>query len=122
MPADRRGFSLLEVLVALAVLAIGMAALVRTAALQTDGLRSARDRTYAQWVASDVIAETRLANNAPASGIREGEATMGGQRWHWRMQIAPTAVAGIRRLDVSVYASNGKQPVLMLSGFLGARG
>lgn len=115
------GFSLLEVLVALAILALAMAALVRTAGQQAQGLGQAREHSYAQWVAANALAEARLARVLPASGVREGEATMGGQRWRWRMQIAPTPVAGIRRLDVSVFALDRGEPVLVLSGFAGSR-
>lgn len=113
------GFTLLEVLVALAILALGMAAVVRTAGQQATLLRQAREHSYAQWVASNVITETRLARPLPGSGLREGEAVMGGQRWRWRMAIAATPVAGIRRLDVEVFAEASGHPVLSLTGFAG---
>lgn len=113
----QRGLSLLEVLVALAILAFGMAAVVRTAGQQADVLRRAREHSYAQWLAANVLAETRLAQNLPANGVREGDAAMGAQRWRWRLQIAQTPVAGIQRLDVSVFAQARAEPVLTLSGF-----
>lgn len=123
MPSARRqrGLSLLEVLVALAILAFGMAAVVRTAGQQTDVLRRAREHTHAQWVASNVLAETRVAQSIPAAGVRDGEAVFGSQRWRWRLQISPTPVAGIQRLDVSVFTHASVEPVLTLSGFSEAR-
>lgn len=116
-----RGFSLLEVLVALAVLALGMAAVVRTAGQQATLLRQAREHAFAQWVASNAITEARLAHDLPDSGLREGVADMGGRRWRWRMQIAATPVAGVRRLEVSVAADGSNAPVLSLTGFAGPR-
>jgi general secretion pathway protein I len=120
MRANAPGFTLLEVLVALVVLALAMSALVRTTALQADGLHDARQRTYAQWVAANAITDARLGGALPAQGVREGEMAMGRVRWRWRMVVSPTAVAGIRRLDVGVRAADGRQ-VLVLSGFAGSR-
>jgi general secretion pathway protein I len=114
----RRGFSLLEVLIALAVLAIALGAVVRSAGQQVQLLDQARSHAYAQWVAANVLAEARLARQLPASGVQEGEAMMGGQRWHWRLQIAPTPVGGISRLDVSVAPAHDEAAVVLtLSGF-----
>lgn len=121
MRAERaRGFSLLEVLVALAILAVAMAALVRIAALEADSLAQARDHSHAQWVASNVIAEARLARDLPAQGLREGEETLGGRRWRWQLSIAPTPTPGIRRLDVAVRAADADDTALMLTGFTGS--
>ncbi len=58
--ARHRGFTLLEVLVALAVLAIAMAALIKTGGENTRSAAYLRDKTLAQWVAMNVIAEQRL--------------------------------------------------------------
>lgn len=114
-----RGFSLLEVLVALAILSIALLALVRSAAGEADSLRIERERTLARWVAANVLDEARLDPGLPAQGLREGEVAMGGQRWRWRLAIGPTPVSGIRRLDVAVLEEAGGEPVLMLSGFVG---
>lgn len=114
------GFTLLEVLIALAILAVAMTALVRTAALEADALAQVRDHSHAQWVASNVIAEARLARDLPAQGLREGEETLGGRRWRWQLSIAPTPTAGIRRLDVAVRAVDADDTVLLLSGFTGS--
>lgn len=118
MHGNRSGFSLLEVLVALAVLALAMSALIRTAALQGEGLNDARQRSYAQWVAANVIAQARLSGAVPVEGTSSGEMRMGEVQWRWRMMVLPTPVAGIRRLEVSVATPQGRN-VLVLSGFAG---
>lgn len=113
------GFSLLEVLVALAILAVAMGALVRTAGMEAASLAQVRERTQAQWIASNLIAEARLQAETPPSGSRDGRLEFARRDWRWRMDVAGTGVAGIRRIDVSVGPADG--PVtLTLTGFLAA--
>lgn len=117
-----RGFSLLEVLVALAILSIALLALVRSAAGEADSLARERELSQARWVAANVLDEARLDTGLPARGVREGSETLGGRAWQWRLSVSDTPVAGIRRLDVVVFdAAPGAdgEPVLLLSGFAG---
>lgn len=111
------GFTLLEVLVALAVLALAMGALVLTASREAQSLGDERARTLAQWVAANAIAEARLSGPLPTSGRRSGEVNMGGQHWRWQLDIAMATDEGIRRLDVSVRRGDEQVPLLSLSGF-----
>lgn len=119
MRASPAGFSLLEVLVALAILAVAMGALVRTAGMEAASLAQVRERSQAQWIASNLIAEARLQAEVPATGSRDGRLEYARRDWRWRMDIAGTGVAGIRRIDVSVGPADG--PVtLTLTGFMAA--
>ena len=97
-----RGFTLLEVLVALLLLSLALVALVRLAGLDARASAQLRDGTLAQWVAANVIAETRLRTLLPAIGRSNGETTMGGQRWRWILDVDATEEPGIRRLEVEV--------------------
>lgn len=99
-----RGFTLLEVLVALLLLSLALAALVRLAGLDARASAQLRDGTMAQWVAANVLAETRLRTPLPALGSSNGEATLGGRRWRWTLVVNATDEPGIRRLDVDVVA------------------
>ena len=99
-----RGFTLLEVLVALLLLSLALAALVRLAGLDARASAQLRESTMAQWVAANVLAETRLRQPLPAIGTSNGETTLGGQRWRWTLVVNATDEAGIRRLDVDVVA------------------
>jgi len=97
-----RGFTLVEVLVALVIVAAGAAAVLSS--LNTAAASSVylREKTFAQWIAANRIAETRLLANPPQNGTSEGELDYAGQRWRWRQQIANAALPGLRRIDVSV--------------------
>jgi general secretion pathway protein I len=116
----RRGFTLLEVLVALLVLSVALVAVVRTASLEARALAQVQEATLGQWVASNAIAELRLRGGAPALGESVGSAEMGGRRWRWRMQVIATDDNRIRRIDVDVMREDAESPdpVAVLSGFV----
>lgn len=112
-----RGFTVLEVLVALLVLALALAALIRAAGDEARALEIAREATFAQWIAGNVIAQTRLAPALPHVGRRQGETEFAGRRWRWEMDVDATQVPDIRRLDVRVYAEGEDLPRGALTGF-----
>lgn len=122
LPAPRRvrGFTLLEVLVALLVLALALLALSRTAALQVGAFGALRERTLAGWLATDVLAQTRIATPFPPTGKSDGERRFGGRDWHWELIVQVTPVPTLRRLDVRVYAGSDRGAALAeLTGFSG---
>lgn len=121
-PALRRahGFTLLEVLIALVVLGLALTALVHAASVSTRDFTGLRERSYAGWIAANVLSETRLRERLPEAGRRDGQLNYAGRQWFWRLQISSTQDAQIRRLDVQVYAdAQRSDPVAQLSGFTG---
>lgn len=115
-----RGFTLIEVLVGLLVLALALVALTRTAAIQVQAFGELRERTLAGWLAADVLAETRLANSFPPPGKSDGQRKFAGRDWHWQLNVEATQVATMRRLNVYVYTSaDSAAPAATLVGFGG---
>jgi general secretion pathway protein I len=123
-----RGFTLIEVVVALFVIAIGIGALLTTLASSADSVGHLRDKSFAEWIALNRISELRLASVRPGPGTTQGEAEYARMKWRWRQQISDQGMAGIWRIDVSVgRAGNvpqeaGKDDVQFLTtayGFLG---
>lgn len=98
-----RGFTLIEVLVAVAVLAITMGAFIAGGGRYADYARYQRDRTLALWVAQNRMAEYRLAPGWPDTGREEGRVSMGNQRWQWRAEISETPDPALRRINIEVY-------------------
>jgi general secretion pathway protein I len=115
-----RGFTLLEVLVALVVLAIAMAALIKGGAENARSAAYLRDKTLAQWVAMNVIAEQRLADEWPSAQTRRGSEEMGGHEWFWQLKVVETFDEDVRRLEVAVRGEENRElaPLVNLVAFL----
>lgn len=112
------GFTLIEVLVALVVVAIAVAALARIGSQALDTQFEIEQRTLALWVADNVIAEMRLER--PGSQVRrQGVSPMGGRDWHWDALVQPAPGDAMLRIDVAVYDRAGREaPLLTHTGFL----
>lgn len=113
-----RGFTLLEVLIALLVVAIAVAALARVGSQALDTQFESEQRTLALWVADNQIAELRLEPPA-SSDRRQGSSRMGGREWYWDVLVQPTPGEQMLRVDVAVFADPRRtEPVLSHTGFL----
>lgn len=116
----QRGFTLLEILVALAVLALAMGAVIKAGSDYTASQSHLRDRTLATWVARNVLAELQVRREWPRVGEQKGTAEMGGREWRWLARTSQTDEAELRRVDVEVRPADvdDTEPLTTLSGFL----
>ncbi len=113
------GFTLVEVLVALAVLTIALAAVMRALSQSIDTSASLRDRTVAMWVAQNRLATHQITRDFPAPDTTEGEAEMAGRVWRWRELVTPApGEPAMRQIHIEVRAATGEQPLARLVGFL----
>lgn len=111
-----RGFTLVEVLVAVGVIAIAMPALLLVLSERANSVGYLRDQTYAQWVAANRMAEIRL--RGLVSEDNEGVAEMGGRRWNWSIERESTGIDGFVRVDITVGVEEGNGELAKLTGFL----
>jgi general secretion pathway protein I len=107
--ARRPGFTLIEILVALAVIAIALTAVVSETGQHIGSAVRMRDRTFAHWVAMNRVAEAHLSNAWPSLGASDGTALMAGRDWYWSMKVSETPDEAIRRIDVEVRAVKDQQ-------------
>ncbi len=107
-PDLSRGFTLLEVMVALAVLAIALAALIKGVSENSANAAYLRDKTLAHWVGMNVVAEQRLTGEWSDKGTKRGEEEMGNHTWYWSAAVSETFDEDVRRLDVEVRGSDGR--------------
>jgi general secretion pathway protein I len=104
-PRRAAGFTLLEVLVAVVVLALAMAAIIGAGVRAADAAGYLREKTLALWVAHNRLTEIELQPVWPALGDSNDDVDMGGIRWRWRVHVKETADQNLRRVDIDVVKS-----------------
>ncbi|WP_341678521.1 type II secretion system minor pseudopilin GspI [Niveibacterium sp. SC-1] len=113
------GFTLLEVLVALTILAVALSAGFRAVSLATSGASDLRDRMLGEWVAQNRLAEHRALGEFLNPGHYEGDVQQGGRTFRWTEEVKPTPNALFRRIDVRVYEQGEESHALAtMTGFL----
>lgn len=108
-----RGFTLLEMLVALAVFSLAALALVR---LQGVTLHTAADldsKAMGQIVARNLMVEVQTDPAPPSLGSEEGDVDNGGRRWHWTRAVRATNDRRLLRVDLTVDGQAGSSPVVL---------
>ena len=126
MPQSERpnilGFTLVEVLVALAIVAIGMLAVFKVLGDTAHNVGYLRDRSFASWIADNRLTEVRLSGEMPSVDEIDGELEFAGRRWLWVQKVANTQVEGLRRVDISVRREDDAEgsSLVNLAGFVGA--
>ncbi len=119
-----RGFTLVEVLIALAGFAIVGAALVKNSANTVKQTAQLEERTIAIWLAENQLNQIRSApridENFPSPGSDRINATMAGKDWELLVDYEATENADMRRVTVSVFhPDNLDDEVASLTGFVG---
>jgi len=117
--ARHAGFTLVEVLVALAVLAIALAGIMRVTSQAISTSYTLRERNLALWVAQNRLVMHQLKRDWPDTDTVDGEAEMAGEKWFWREQVSATPQKDMRRVEISVRRiSDRKDSLVNLAGYL----
>lgn len=118
------GMTLIEVLVALAIVAIALTAVIKASSQNIRGTTYLQNKTMAMWVGKNVLNEVRVGLIQLPSGpdTYKSSTMMLGREWHYSASLKRTANAHIRKIEVKVFdQANDEEeptPLIDLEGFL----
>ncbi|MDN3544103.1 MAG: type II secretion system minor pseudopilin GspI [Roseateles asaccharophilus] len=113
-----QGFTLIEVLVALAIVGITLAAGLKAASALTDNAERLALVSAAQWCAENQLVELRLSRQFPGVGEQDFACRQLGRDYQGRLLVSPTPNPNFRRVDARIASAEG-QPLLAISTILG---
>ena len=113
-----RGFTLLEVMVALLVIAIGLGALIESSGNSAWQATYLKQKTIASWVAQNQIAMYRAKRTWGTVSNTKGVTEMGGVDWRWEMKISKTDDPSLRKLDIEVFLDSDGKMKSSMAGFI----
>jgi general secretion pathway protein I len=97
------------------VIAIALAAIIKTTGSGAANAAYLRDKTFAHWVAMNQMAELQLAQTFPSLGKKSGEEEMANRTWYWSREVKTTPDKDIRRVEISVRLENDKDAAALTS-------
>jgi len=118
-----RGFTLVEVLVALMIVALGLAALMTAVSSTARTSGHLRDKTLAQWIALNRLTEVRLTVNKLGQNADTGQLEYANRTWHYDTRYFDTSIGGMKRVVVRVWlgaAGTKSNPVAESYAFMGS--
>lgn len=112
-----KGFTLLEIMVAIAILAISMTAIIKSTGQVTNNAFLLRQTTFAHWVAQNKMNELLITKAWPNTGKDKDDAVMADLDWELEIETEATPVETIRK--VTVYVSSADTPDEVASSITG---
>ncbi len=114
----QKGFTLIEVVVALLVLTLTMTGLVQAIGNGANNQRTIEERTLAQWVALNQVAAMQLEQTLAAVGSTNGSVEMAARQWWWQQEVAKTEDPTVNRIRVTVTRETGSEELAQVVGYL----
>lgn len=102
MNRANRGFTLIEVLVALAIFGVVALSLLTSSRDQTRQAAALEDRMFAHWIALNTLTDLQASNDYPEVGVMDSTAVMAGRDWFVTISVSSTPSPAVRHLDISV--------------------
>lgn len=119
---QQHGMTLLEVMVAIAIMGLALAAMLVNLSQHTTNLTRLEEKTLAQWVAQNVLIEMELEKKFPRAGsTKKGEQDMAGTTWYWQTRVEKTGDdSDLKKLSIEIFKqAQDEYPVFVMQGFLG---
>ena len=112
-------FTLIEVMVALVIVSLALAAVAASMGQMIDTANTMRERTFASWIAQNKIAEMRLAGVIPEVGESSGDVDYANTSWAWTAEVSETGIENLLKVDVTVSYAGADEPIRQVTGFVG---
>jgi general secretion pathway protein I len=112
------GFTLLEVMLAMAVFAVAGVALMSAAGSNARNLSQLEQQMFAQWVASNQLVNASIDSTWPPKNNKSGSEKMAGREWSWQMKVLKTADKNMRAIEVEVRLDDGQEQSKPLASFI----
>ncbi len=115
---NNKGFTLIEVMVALTIIAISLGALLSTSGSQASSAGYLKLKTLAHWVAVNELTQIRIAKQFPAAGDKNGSTEMANKEWFWTRTTKNTEDKDAREVTFTVYQDKDRKKNLsLLTGY-----
>lgn len=123
MNNKNRGFTLIEVMIALAIVAMALPAFMTLVSSQLRGSGFIREKTQAYWIAEDQLTRLnlrhKLIDQLVLPDTENGVVEVSGVEWFWEINSQDTEVENFKRIDIRVSLNSEKENTLaLLSGFM----
>ncbi|MEE8237789.1 MAG: type II secretion system minor pseudopilin GspI [Gammaproteobacteria bacterium] len=113
------GFTLLEAMIALAIVALGMMAVNTQLNRYVMSAIYIEQKTLASWIASNILTELSVAPQWPEVGDTTGDVEFAQRQWIWRAEVSATPIENLRRVDVAVFLDDDPEiQIHTMSAFL----
>jgi general secretion pathway protein I len=106
------GFTLIEAVVALVIVALGMMALYMQLNQYAVTATYMEEKTLASWIATNRLTELSIQPSWPEVGTEEDEIEFAGRDWHFTVEVSETQVSNLRRVDVSVARADQPERII----------
>ncbi|EKE85215.1 type II secretion system minor pseudopilin GspI [Idiomarina xiamenensis] len=121
MKQRQYGFTLIEVMVALAIFAMAALAALKTASQHVTSLVHMEDITLARYVAANRLSELSVTHGWPIEDLQRGNEQMAGQTWYWQQQVVATTTNDVVAVTIVVSRSEDGDSVYQLTRYMGRR-
>ena len=113
-----KGFTLIEVMVALTIIAISLGALLSSSGTQANSAGYLKLKTLAHWVAVNELTQIRISKEFPATGDKKGSTEMANYEWYWTRTTKKTEDKNARQITFTVYQDKErKKNLTSLTGY-----
>jgi len=114
----KQAFTLLEVMVALAVIAMTLGAIIESGSASSRNALHLKEKTFASWIAQNQISWYRAQKRWSNKSNKKGVVDMANVEWEWKMTIHKTDEPLLRRLDIDVYIRGEDDIIASATGFM----